>query len=155
MAGTDLPYRIANACLSIAVTLIFGALIVYFVPLWIINSGFHLFDLKIGAFRWSGLVPVVLGGAAIAGFLWGWISSGTGTPVLLDTPEKLIVRGSYRFVRNPMYVAYFLIVLGESLLLQSSSLLLYLLALLLFFHGVVVLIEEPTLKLTYGDAYQA
>jgi protein-S-isoprenylcysteine O-methyltransferase Ste14 len=37
-------------------------------------------------------------------FIWGFISAGTGTPVPYDMPEELIVRGSYRFVRNPMYV---------------------------------------------------
>jgi len=90
----------------------------------------------------------------MAGFIWGWVLSGTGSPLQFDMPNELIVRGSYRFVRNPMYVGYFLILFGEIFLFKSSTLLLYLLVSFLFFHTTVVFLEEPMLKLKFGESYE-
>jgi len=146
--------RILNAIFSVALTLIFSVLVVYFIPRWIIDSDFHLFPLQIGGFRFIGLAPIILGIVTMVGFIWGWTLSGTGTPLQFDLPKELIVRGSYRYTRNPMYVGYFLILFGESILFQSSALLFYLLVSFLFFHTVVVLLEEPMLKLKFGESYE-
>lgn len=146
--------RILNAIFSVALTLIFSALVVYFIPKWIIDSDFHLFPLEIGVFRFVGLAPIILGIVTMVGFIWGWILSGTGTPLQFDLPKELIGRGSYRYTRNPMDVGYFLILFGEIVLFRSSALLLYLLVSFLFFHTVVVFIEEPMLKLKFGALYE-
>ena len=146
--------RILNAIFSVSLTLIFSALVVYFIPRWIIDSDFLWFPLEIGAFRFIGLAPIVLGIVTMTGSIWGWIWSGTGTPLQFDLPKELIVKGSYRYTRNPMYGGYFLIVFGEMLLFQSSALLLYLSVSFLFFHTVVVLLEEPMLKLKFGESYE-
>jgi protein-S-isoprenylcysteine O-methyltransferase Ste14 len=126
----------------------------YAIPQWIINWDFHLFPLEIGVFRFIGLAPIILGLLTMVGFIWGWILPATGSPILLDLPKDLIVRGSYRFVRNPMYVGVFLIVFGEIFLFKSSTLLLFLLALFLFAHLVVVFVEEPMLKHKFGESYE-
>ena len=125
----------------------------YFIPRGIIDWDFHLFPLEIGVFRFIGLPPIILGIVTMMGFIWGWILSGTGSPLPLDLPKELIVRGSYRFVRNPMYVGTFLILFGEILFFKSSALLLYLLTLFLFAHTVVVLVEEPMLKHKFVESY--
>jgi protein-S-isoprenylcysteine O-methyltransferase Ste14 len=150
----DLFDRILNAIFSVALMLILGGIAVYLIPRWIIDSDFHLFPLEIGVFRFTGLGPIILGIVTMTGFIWGWILSGTGTPLQFDTPKELIVRGSYRFVRNPMYVRYCLILFGEILLFKSSALLLYLLVSFLFFHTIVVFVEEPMLKLKFGESYE-
>ena len=113
-----------------------------------------MFPLEIGIFRFIGLAPIILGILTMVGFIWGWILSATGSPLLLDLPKELIVRGSYRFVRNPMYVGFFLILSGEILLFESSALLLYLLTLFLFLHSLVVFVEEPMLKHKFGEIYE-
>jgi len=146
--------RILNALFSIVIMLFFLGLIVIGIPLWIIGCDFHLFPLEIDVFRFIGLASILLGIVSMTGFIWGWLLSGTGTPLQFDTPNELIVTGSYRFVRNPMYVGFFFIVLGEILIFKSLALLLYLLVLFLFFHTLVVLIEEPMLKRKYGESYE-
>jgi protein-S-isoprenylcysteine O-methyltransferase Ste14 len=143
-----------NVIFSIIITLFFLGLVCVAVPFWIIDWDFHLFPLEIGAFRFIGLAPIILGIVTVMGFIWGWISSGTGSPLQFDMPKELIVRGSYRFVRNPMYVGFFLILFGEILFFKSSALLLYLLAVILLFHTIVVFIEEPMLRLQFGDSYE-
>jgi protein-S-isoprenylcysteine O-methyltransferase Ste14 len=150
----DLFYRILNAIFSVVLMVIALVITVYAVPLWIIDWNFQLFPLEIGVFRFIGLAPIILGIVTMTGFIWGWILSDTGSPLLFDTPKELIARGSYRFVRNPMYAGFFFILFGEILLFKSSALLLYLLLLFLFFHTLVVFVEEPMLKLKYGETYE-
>lgn len=43
--------------------------------------------------------------------------------------ERLVITGSYRYVRNPMYVAIVSAVVGQALLLGQSVLLMYALVL--------------------------
>ena len=146
--------RILNTLFSIVIMLLGLGLLCYVIPRWIIDWDFHLFPLEIGVFRFIGLAPIILGIVTMMGSIWGWIGSGTGSPLPLDLPKELVVRGSYRFVRNPMYAGYFLILFGEILLFRSSTLLLYLLTLFLFLHAFVVFIEEPMLKPKFGESYE-
>ena len=150
----DLSKRLYTSVLTFFITLFATVLMCYFVPRLILASDFDLFALENNVFLFIGLVPIILGIVTMIGFTWGWILSGTGSPLLSDLPKELIVRGSYRFVRNPMYVAYCLIMTGEVLLFKSSVLLLYSLVLFLFLHMLVVFVEEPMLKLKFGESYE-
>ena len=47
---------------------------------------------------------------------------GRDTPAPVDTPKELVVRGLYRFVRNPMYIGVGSILIGEALLFRSTRL---------------------------------
>jgi protein-S-isoprenylcysteine O-methyltransferase Ste14 len=79
---------------------------------------------------------------------------GRGTPAPVAAPERLVVSGPYRHVRNPMYVAVVALVLGQGLLLGQAVLLLYGSVVWLLFHAFVVLYEEPTLGRRFGPSYQ-
>jgi protein-S-isoprenylcysteine O-methyltransferase Ste14 len=146
--------KILNAIFSISVMILGLGLLGFAIPLWIIDWDVHLFPLEIDVFRFIGLAFIILGIVGMTAFIWGWIVSGTGSPLPFDVPKELIVRGSYRFVRNPMYVGYLLIVFGEFLFFKSSALLLYLLTLFLFLHAFVVFVEEPMLKHQFGESYE-
>jgi protein-S-isoprenylcysteine O-methyltransferase Ste14 len=80
---------------------------------------------------------------------------GRGTPAPFDPPRRLVVRGPYRYVRNPMYLGAGLAVAGAALYYQTAALLAYVGAFLLLMHIFVVLYEEPTLRQTFGDDYKA
>jgi protein-S-isoprenylcysteine O-methyltransferase Ste14 len=94
----------------------------------------------------SGILLYIL---SIVGFAIG----GHGTPAPINPPKQLVVVGVHSFTRNPMYVAIVSFVFGLAVLSGLWRLVVYSAVLYLFFHLVVVLYEEPTLKMKYGGAY--
>jgi hypothetical protein len=50
---------------------------------------------------------------------------GRGTPGLWDAPRRVVAAGPYRWVRNPIYIAALLVVLGEAWLFMSLPVLTY------------------------------
>jgi protein-S-isoprenylcysteine O-methyltransferase Ste14 len=109
----------------------------------------------IGAPQVVGMV-VAVGGGAIA--LWCILSFavvGRGTPAPFDPPRRLVVRGPYAVVRNPMYIGAGLALGGASLFYQSLPLLGYTAAFFLVTHLFVVLYEEPTLRRSFGTDYES
>jgi protein-S-isoprenylcysteine O-methyltransferase Ste14 len=131
--------------------------------------GFLLVYLPARFLSWSGVVaPTTTGAPQIAGMiivtigtaiaLWcvfTFVFIGKGTPAPFDPPRRLVIRGPYRFVRNPMYIGAGLALLGAALFYQSLPLLGYTGLFFLATHLFVVLYEEPTLRRTFGDEYEA
>ncbi len=103
----------------------------------------------------AALLPLLLGVAIYFWCLWDFATFGRGTPAPIDAPKRLVVRGLYRFVRNPMYVGVLLVILGWVLFFESQAILLYGVAVGLVFHLFVLLIEEPMLTSRFGDSYEA
>lgn len=62
--------------------------------------------------------------ALVAAFL-RFAAEGFGTPAPVAAPERLVVGGVYRYVRNPMYLAVLAAIVGQALLLGRLGLLLY------------------------------
>jgi protein-S-isoprenylcysteine O-methyltransferase Ste14 len=100
-----------------------------------------------------GLLPLALG---VGLYLWcagAFTFIGKGTPAPIDAPKALVVQGPYRWVRNPMYVAVLLVILGQAIVLRSSLLAGYALLFWLAVHTFVVLVEEPSLRNQFGSSY--
>ena len=79
--------------------------------------------------------------------------SGRGTLSPVDPPRHLVVRGLYRYVRNPMYLSVTAIVLGEVLLSRSTALAVYWAIWFACVNLFVVGYEEPTLRRQFGASY--
>ncbi len=105
--------------------------------------------------QWLGLGLLGLGAAGLLWCFWDFAAHGKGTPAPIDAPRKLVVRGLYRLVRNPMYVSVLLILLGEVLRFEAPRLLGYAAILWLALHLFVVLYEEPNLRRRFGEDYEA
>ena len=67
------------------------------------------------------------------------MTEGRGTPAPYDPPRQLVTGQLYRWVRNPMYVAIVIVLLGESVAFQSLTLLVYAGVVWLACHLFVVL----------------
>jgi len=115
---------------------------------------------------WRGpLAPpplAILGGFLIAGggyllleCFGRFAVQGRGTPAPIAPPERLVVTGPYRRVRNPMYVAVTSLILGQAALFADPRLLIYGLVVWAAFHVFVVVYEEPTLRRTFPQDYAA
>ena len=101
-------------------------------------------------------VPVIAAGAVLYLWCaWNFAAVGRGTPGLWDAPRRVVARGPYRWVRNPIYLAALLVVLGEAGLFGSLRLLAYAGVLAVCFHLFVAGYEEPTLRRRFGSAYLA
>jgi protein-S-isoprenylcysteine O-methyltransferase Ste14 len=101
-----------------------------------------------------GLLAIALGAALLATCIWEFARSGRGTLSPVDPPRELVVRGLYRYVRNPMYLSVTVIVLGEVLLSGSRPLLLYWAIWFVAVNLFVIGYEEPTLRRRFGASYE-
>ena len=92
----------------------------------------------------------------VAIYLWcayDFAVAGRGTPAPIDAPKRLVVRGLYRYVRNPMYVGVMLVLAGWNLNFPSQTLLNYTAGAFVFFNLLVFFYEEPTLERQFGNEY--
>lgn len=77
-----------------------------------------------------------------------------GTPVPVASPPRLVIRGCYRYVRNPIYVGFMVILIGEVLLFGSPGLLRYTAVAWCVGAAGVRWYEEPVLARKFGTDYQ-
>jgi protein-S-isoprenylcysteine O-methyltransferase Ste14 len=103
----------------------------------------------------AGLLLMALGIGLLTACIFEFARSGRGTLSPVDPPRELVIRGLYRYVRNPMYLAVLTIVAGEVLLTRSVGLAIYWLVFFLAANMFVMTYEEPTLRAQFGDSYEA
>jgi protein-S-isoprenylcysteine O-methyltransferase Ste14 len=146
--------RVAQVSLTlrnVLFTLVIPGTVGVYVPWLILTAGGALPELVV----WPAVVLVGLGAALYLWCLWLFATRGRGTPGPWDAPRRVVDAGPYRWVRNPMYLAVFLVVAGEALLFLSAPLLVYLGLVALVVQLFVVGYEEPTLTERFGDEYRA
>ena len=105
--------------------------------------------------RWIGAALVLAAVPVLFDFLVRFVREGHGTPVPVAPPGRLVVSGSFRFVRNPAYFAALAAIAGQGLLCENKSVLIYALGMGLVFHLLVVGYEEPALHRKFGADYEA
>lgn len=105
------------------------------------------------ALAWLGVALCVAG---LALMILTLASFGKSFRVGIDTdePDELVTSGVFAFTRNPIYVAFGIVLLGEFLILPHWILLLYLVAGITLFHRQV-LREEAYLASRYDAAYRS
>jgi protein-S-isoprenylcysteine O-methyltransferase Ste14 len=124
---------------------------------WLLPSllGFHIDPAQV-RWRWIAAVPSALGFAVALRCIWDFGHTGRGTPVPVIPPQKLVVVGFYRYVRNPMYVGFFVGWIGLWIIFGRANPVAILVAALvvLAVHFFVWLYEEPTLRRLFGAEYE-
>jgi protein-S-isoprenylcysteine O-methyltransferase Ste14 len=99
-------------------------------------------------------LPLLVGGGLLwLQCVWYLGAVGRGTPAPFDAPCKLVQRGPYRRVRNPLYLAFMLIAAGEAVFFLHLWLALYAVALASALQLVVVIHEEEAMRRRFGALY--
>lgn len=102
------------------------------------------------------IVGALLLAAGVAVLLHAFVRfvvEGLGTPFPAAPPRHLVVGGLYRYVRNPMYVAIVVALIGQALLLGQPGLLSYTVIVWACVAGFVRFREEPALTRRFGAEY--
>ena len=102
----------------------------------------------------GGIVFLVLGLTLIVKTIALFATVGQGTLAPWAPPERLVVRGIYRHVRNPMISGLLCVLCGETLLIGSSPLLEWFGIFLLINLIYIPLLEEPGLEQRFGQPYR-
>jgi protein-S-isoprenylcysteine O-methyltransferase Ste14 len=102
---------------------------------------------------WEAVGVIAAGTALYVWCVWNFAAVGRGTPGPWDAPSRFVASGPYRWVRNPIYIAALVIVLGEAWLFMSPQLLAYAGIMAVSFHLFVTGYEERTLRRRFGSAY--
>lgn len=123
----------------------------------VLAHAFHWPSVSTQEFFPSEIISWIAVFFCLAGLLllfWSLISFGQSFRVGIDTehPDKLITSGVFAFTRNPIYVAFAFILLGQFLIFSNWILLIYMVAGTWLFHRQV-LREEEYLKKHYGEEY--
>ena len=141
-----------TALASLAVGTAFLGLWFWLLPRWL---NFNV-EAETAGWRWLAVLPSVLGFAVALRCVWDFGWTGRGTPAPIAPPKRLVVVGFYRYVRNPMYVGFFVgwvglwVVFGRANLVAITAVAAVVAGVALF----VRLYEEPTLRRMFGAEYE-
>lgn len=127
----------------------FGCLLPYLLGYWTLrwSSPYGVIAVATGAILIGlGVVPIVQAFVA-------FVKAG-GTPVPVASPPRLVVEGLYRYVRNPIYVGFFVVLIGQALLFGSTGMATY--AALAWCVGALAVrfYEQPRLARRFGAEYE-
>lgn len=128
-------------------TLFIPGTVAVYLPLLIAGDAVPTAVAGVRALAW---VPGLIGVSIYLRCVWDFATFGRGTPAPVDAPKRLVVRGLYLYVRNPMYLGVLSVILAWVLYFASLRLLLYGAAVATLFHLFVVFYEEPTLRRLFG-----
>ena len=101
----------------------------------------------------AGLGLLLVGLSLFVSSLRRFAGEGKGTLAPWDPPRHLVIRGPYRYVRNPMISGVVFVLFGESLMLLSGPHVQWALIFLLINFIYIPLFEERQLKERFGEAY--
>jgi len=103
--------------------------------------------------RVAGALLILAGVPVLVHAFVRFVVEGLGTPAPVAPPERLVVGGLYRYVRNPMYVAVAATIVGQALLLGRVVLFAWAAVFALAVWSFVHWYEEPTLHRRFGAEY--
>jgi protein-S-isoprenylcysteine O-methyltransferase Ste14 len=146
--------RLLLALRALFFVLLLPGTVAGYIPFSILRAGNLL---RVPGLEFASVCAAVLaitGALVLLKCVWDFFDAGKGTLAPIDPPRFLVVRGLYRFTRNPMYNGVIGLILGEAWLFQSIDLVKYAVLVLILFHLFVVVYEEPALESQFGGSYR-
>ncbi len=140
---------------SIIFGLIFIFIFILFTPYLLIqiNELLVLPHLSYPVLKIFGIILAIISFLIITQSFWFFHFFGKGTPVPIEPPKKLVIKGLYKYSRNPMYISYMMIALSLFLYFGYILLFAYFLFAIIVIHLAVVYFEEPRLKKRFSKDY--
>jgi protein-S-isoprenylcysteine O-methyltransferase Ste14 len=132
-------------------TLVAPGTVLVLVPRWLLG-GFP--RPEPGPLTWLGELVILLGAAIYFRCAWEFAVRGLGTPAPIAPTKFLVTNALHRYVRNPMYIGVFAVLVGEMVTFRSAVLLEYAALLCVPVQLFVVFYEEPTLRRQFGESYE-
>jgi len=137
-----------------------GVILLILFPFVIVKVGPSL-DLKLGLPRLDiGVVNYILGGLlVVVGLFFGlWsvyeqLTRGRGTPLPMLPTQELLIRGPFRYCRNPMTLGTILAYLGIGVIARTISGIGFVLCFATILVLYIKLLEEKELAERFGEAY--
>ncbi len=138
---------------AVTYSALFAGLVLVFLPSRVLEASGIVKPDYIGIAQVGGMAITACGAMLVLWCVLTFAMVGRGTPAPFDPPRRLVIRGPYRRVRNPMYIGAGLALTGAALFYKSVLLLGYAGSFLALVHLLVVLYEEPALRKTFGEEY--
>src|SRR6059036_980826 len=108
-------------------------------PWWIYHWRIEAPFFGMPLFRFVGGMLITLGVIGLLDSFVRFALQGVGTPAPVFPTRHLVVTGLYRYVRNPMYIAVVITILGQGLTLGNVNVLEYGALVWLLFHLFVLI----------------
>jgi protein-S-isoprenylcysteine O-methyltransferase Ste14 len=125
------------------------------IPYWILGKRINkISDRPVQIYQYFGILIFLTGLVIMLHCIARFAVEGRGTLSPADPTKKLVIKGLYKFSRNPMYVGVLLILIGEATFFKANNLWGYSLVIFLAFNLFVLLVEEPRLRKDFGEDYR-
>jgi protein-S-isoprenylcysteine O-methyltransferase Ste14 len=111
-------------------------------------------SVQVSIHLFAGLSVILVGLTIIVITISSFIRIGKGTLAPWSPTKKLVVKGLYKYVRNPMILGVFTVLLGEALSLWSQNILIWAGAFFIINTIYFIIYEEPDLEKRFGDEYR-
>src|SRR5439155_11910548 len=139
---------------SVFFTILQPGTVAVLIPYWLISSSNDSVVTSHQPLRYIGLPLIAIGAATLLWCIWDFFASGRGTISPIDPPKHLVVRGLYRYVRKPMYVAVVTILIGEAIFFLSVPVLIEAGIFFILANLFIMGYEEPALRRKFGESYE-
>lgn len=113
-----------------------------------------IYDLNQSVIYVFGILFLLLGVPLFIQSIILFVKIGKGTLAPWNPTKKLVVKGLYRHMRNPMIFGVYIILFAESFLFKSPTILVWSFTFLLLNHLYFILKEERDLLKRFGEEYQ-
>jgi protein-S-isoprenylcysteine O-methyltransferase Ste14 len=117
------------------------------------NQWDDVFVSRPGFPQYAAVILFATGFIILLNCIYRFASEGRGTLSPLDPTRKLVMKGLYKYSRNPMYIGVILMLIAEAILFRSVTLWIYSAIVFSAFNLFILLHEEPRMRRDFGDVY--
>ncbi|WP_111682958.1 methyltransferase family protein [Winogradskyella tangerina] len=129
-------------------------IVVGLIPYLLLRRRFDLIiNAELGLIKYLGIILIIAGLCIALYCVYRFIIDGRGTLSPVRRTKALVVKGLYKYSRNPMYVGMLLVLVGEVMFTGSLRLLVYAIGVAIAFHLFVIFVEEPRLTRDFKSDY--